>query len=522
MDTLPFDEAITAWAQLRKERDPGADAYYARHLLPEVARRFRASAEQAGAAYRGLVLVGSGQPDTTALLIDALNPERVAILLTAQTRGDGRRPGFTEQVLQRLAQIRPGRPLRCPPEQWLLPDRDHATTLATYQGLDDVLKAWPDLPHETIAVDLTGGKSTMTVGMAKAAYLLDLPSIYIESDPEPALNVPAPGTQRFERPPEPYAIFGDLERRRAREIFNRHDYAEAAAIFDRLEGSDVKHRPILDAAGIAVPHHDGFWAELARAYAAWDGFNLAQASRHLAALAAPRQPPTAELAQRIAAHRRSVAQVQRLVGIPRPTRPPRGANKATNDHYRYAMDQFADDQLKLLQERAGDGALLIIPALLATLYANGLRRAAQDRLDTATMLLYRCLELMSQQQLALQGVLTEWARDSLQRLAQRHPGLQRVNAVEKRVGTIALSEGYEILQAINDPFADQVNLPLIREATTIRNQSLLAHGFSFISEGDYQEFRTMVDATIAVWCAVHTIDWGATLAAATFCTYPNS
>lgn len=514
MATPPFTEAIGAWAQLRKARDPGADAYYARHLLPEVARRFRASAAQAGAAYRGLVLVGSGQPDTAALLIDALDPERVAFLLTAQTRGDGRRPGFTEQVLQRLAQIRPDRPTRCPPEQWLLPERDHATTLATYQGLDDVLRAWPDLPRATIAIDLTGGKSTMTVGMAKAAYLLDLPSVYIESETDPALNIPIPGTQRFERPPDPYAVFGDIERRRAGEIFNRYDYAEAAEVFRKLAQAGEAHQA--DRADRAWMHtDDAFWAGLADAYAAWDGFDLRAAAAALAGLT-----PPAALGAALAGQQASLALVQRLVGIPRPERNRRetwGAARA----YPAAMERFATEQLGLLQERDAGGRPLVIPALLAMLYANGLRRAAQDRLDTATMLLYRCLELMSQQQLALQGVLTEWARDSLQRLAQRHPRLQQVTAVEKRAGTVALGVGYEILQQIDDPFASRVNLPLIREAAEIRNQSLLAHGFSFVSEGDYREFRTVVDATIGVWCTVHQIDWGATLAAATFCAYPN-
>lgn len=515
MDALPFTEAIRAWAQLRRERDPGADAYYARYLLPEVARRFRASVAQAGAAYRGLVLVGSGQPDTAALLIDALDPERVAILLTDQTRGDGRRPGFAEQVQQRLAQIRPDWPLRCPPEGWLMTERDHATTLATYQGLDDVLRAWPDLPRTLIAVDLTGGKSTMTVGMAKAAYLLDLPSVYIESESDPDLNIPIPGTQRFERPPDPYAVFGDIERRRAGEIFNRYDYAEAAEVFRRLAQAGAA--PQADRADRAWRHtDDAFWAGVADAYAAWDGFDLRAAMARLSRLT-----PPAPLVASLAKQQASLALVQRLVGIPRPERNRRETWGAVSS-YLAAMERFAAQQLALLQERDAGGRPLVIPALLAMLYANGLRRAAQDRLDTATMLLYRCLELMSQQQLALQGVLTEWARDSLQRLAQRHPRLQHVTAVEKRAGTVALGVSYEILKLIDDPFARQVQLQQLREAAEIRNQSLLAHGFSFISRDDYQAFRAVVDATIGVWCAIHQIDWGAALATATFCAYPDS
>jgi hypothetical protein len=54
----------------------------------EQLERFRERTAEHRGTYRGLILLGSKQrsPTTAALLIDALQPARVAFLLTAETR----------------------------------------------------------------------------------------------------------------------------------------------------------------------------------------------------------------------------------------------------------------------------------------------------------------------------------------------------------------------------------------------------------------------------------------------------
>ncbi|MFN3374825.1 MAG: hypothetical protein ACK44M_14820 [Chloroflexus sp.] len=64
-----------------------------------------------------------------------------------------------------------------------------------YRALRVIIEKWSDLPREQIFVDLTAGTKMMSVGLAKAAYALDLGTIYIESDYEQ--NRPKPGTQRL-------------------------------------------------------------------------------------------------------------------------------------------------------------------------------------------------------------------------------------------------------------------------------------------------------------------------------------
>ncbi len=76
--------------------------------FPDMFASFRTTV--GGCTFRGLVLVGALQADTPALLIAGLNPERVAFLLTDQSR-----PKLAE-VRQRLAQIADRAPLRCSPD----------------------------------------------------------------------------------------------------------------------------------------------------------------------------------------------------------------------------------------------------------------------------------------------------------------------------------------------------------------------------------------------------------------------
>ena len=165
--------------------------------FPEIFASFRATAD--GCAFRGLVLVGTLQADTPALLIAGLNPERVAFLLTDQSRPK------LDEVRQRLAQVADQAPLRCSPDEWFCPDGDYSSVLSVYTGLRAVLDRWRDLERHEIAVDLTGGKSTMTVGLAKAAHVLRLAAVYVDSDY--ADGRPIPGTQRLATPEDPYCIF---------------------------------------------------------------------------------------------------------------------------------------------------------------------------------------------------------------------------------------------------------------------------------------------------------------------------
>lgn len=76
-----FEQHVEACRSLKLA---ARDVYYNAHIWPEVWRRFVERTNLAEYHYRGLILPGTLQSATAALLIGALNPERIAWLLTSE------------------------------------------------------------------------------------------------------------------------------------------------------------------------------------------------------------------------------------------------------------------------------------------------------------------------------------------------------------------------------------------------------------------------------------------------------
>lgn len=410
-----------------------------------------------------LILTGTGQTDTAALLLAALQPQRVAFLLTPETNT------FPERVAQQID--------RSPDPNWLRKTARYTDINQVYRALRAIIEDWSDLPRAQILVDLTGGTKMMSVGLAKAAYALDLDTIYIESDYQQ--NKPVPGTQRLIAPPDPYEVFGDLEAEEAARAFNTHDYLSAARIYADL----ARRVPEPDQATYAALE------QLAVAYTQWEAFDLQAAAQTL----------------------------QRLLSKPLPV-------KLTHHHNTLQSQQAAlariVQTIRTMSQPARALATLqdldaVLP-LLGSLHANALRREAQQRFDTAALLRYRCLELMSQHRLATYGVLAE--EPDLNALKQRFPNLeQRYRQVERSLGfqerglqsnrngaynPITLLNGYMLLAALNDPLMHHVKPIDIRNRSRARNQSILAHGFRQISEAEYRDFVTVVEQLLDQFFAI--------------------
>ncbi|NTW03811.1 MAG: TIGR02710 family CRISPR-associated protein [Oscillochloris sp.] len=424
---------------------------------------FRTRAPDPGC--RALIILGTRQPITAALLIGALPVERVAFLLTDET---GSLPAQVAALLDRHA------------DDWLCPPGDHSTTLRVYEGVKAVLTAWPDLECAQIAVDVTGGLKPMSVGLEKAAHLLGLKTLYIESDyrlsPD-GKSAPVPGSQRLIIPPNPYVVFGDLEAAEARRLFHAHDYMSAQRMFADL----VRRVPMPDGLTYAT------YADLARAYAAWDAFDLPLAEQVLVGLVATPIPPLLD-GNRICAQ---AAALQTLVMVAR---------------HAAGRGQEALRTLASVPQ--------VLP-LLGSLYANARRREDQGRYDTAALLRYRCLELISQHRLARWGVLSEQPDFGLV-LAQipdferryervvRGQGRRRFYGLPDRA--FGLFVGYMLLAALDDDLVCDYPIAQIEQRTAARNASILAHGYRLITQADYAQFAGVVDDVLDRFFVVSNAD----------------
>jgi CRISPR-associated protein (TIGR02710 family) len=410
--------------------------------------------------FEGLILLGTERHNITAgLLLGTLSAPRVAFLTTRQTRDF---PQYIADLLGVSA------------DRWHCPPEDHSTTLQVYRTVRQLRDSWAEIVDPSkIAVDVTGGQKPMSVGLEKAAHVLGLTTIYVESDywpPDSGQRGPQPGTQRLVIPPDPFTVFGDLEAAEAMRLCRAHDYLGAERIFRALAQR--------------VPPPDGLryatFADLAQAYAAWDSFDLLQAEQTLAGLVARHMPAPFDHTHIQA----QAAALQRLVGI---------AQRA-GSRGRQARETLADVEA-------------VLP-LLGSLHANALRREAQGRYDTAALLRYRCLELISQHRLATWGIATE--QPDFREVLRRQPRFDELyRAVEARVGfeprglprphrngrvsPIALFGGYMLLAALDDPLVAQYDIRRIRERAEARNKSILAHGYRLITHAEYQQFAGVVE-----------------------------
>jgi CRISPR-associated protein (TIGR02710 family) len=418
---------------------------------------FRARTADPG--YRALILLGTRQATTAALLIGTLPVARVGFLLTNATHT------LPDQVAALLGRSADG---------WVCPDGDHSTTLRVYAGLRQLIELWGDLDRAMIAVDVTGGLKPMSVGVEKAAHLLGLTTIYVQSEYEKLPDgraVPKPGTQWLEIPPDPYLVFGDLEAAEATRQYRQHDYAIAAQAFSTL------------AARVPLPVGARYaaLAALAAMYAAWDVLDFTQALVQANALLALPLSDLSDLAPHAARLAEQRAMLGRLVDV------------ATSVVRR---DEAARQTL------ADADAML---PLLGTLHAAALRRAAQGRYDFAALFRYRCLELISQHRLASYGILCN--RPDYRTAGVASATLrERFVAVQQTVGrkdlkklperNIALFDGYMLLAALDDPLVRGYTIKQIEERSQARNLSVLAHGYQLIGPTEYNEFATVVDEIV--------------------------
>jgi CRISPR-associated protein (TIGR02710 family) len=417
----------------------------------EQLQRFRERTANHRGRFKGLILPGTGKHNITAgLLIGALEPARVAFLLTDQTR----------DMPQRVAQA-----LNTSPDGWFVPEGDYSDTDTIYSGIKEVLNEWADLSPSEIAADVTGGLALMSVGIAKATHVLNLNTIYVKSDYD---GKPIPGTQWLEFPPDPYTVFGDLESAEARRLYNTHDYSGAQRIFANLE----ERVPEPDASIYRA------YATLSETYAHWDVFNWREANIAIERLLNAPLPPNIE-------PERSRLQKQHAM-----------LQRLNADTARLAANKLPQSLLEDLDS--------ILP-LLGILRSNAQRRAAQGRYDMAAMFLYRCLELMSQHRLAGHGILTE--RPDYGAIRKRIPDLDtRYRNIERSLfrnsygieegRSINLLNGYMLLKALDDSLIHDFDLKQIRNSVKARNNSMLAHGFRLIDEKEYQQFREVVDKIV--------------------------
>lgn len=421
----------------------------------------------------GLILPVGTSPEPLILSVSAIKPEKVLFLHTAET----------EYVLDAIVDN-----TNLKARQWDKRTIDPANPTHIYREIKEAWIRWGK--RRDIAVDFTGGTKSMSGGAAMAGALLGAQLVYIANRkylPDPYRR-PEPGSEYLEFVPNPYDVFGDLEEKEAANRFHRFDFAGAEIILESL------------AEKAAYPRRYSALASLAAGYKAWDDLDFLQACSCL--------EETIDAVETLSHHKG----MGPSFGLVKNIELLRTQLEQLEEVAHHMPSKCDDSTLSLLQDPD------VTASLLFSIYASAERKEKRREYDTASLLLYRLVELMAQRRLASYGIDTGKPNYSALESFSREQLVERINITREDLEwqpisnlphPISLADGYMLLEALDDPYGlapAGVNWKRFLTETRRRNHSILAHGFIFIPEKQYNQFKQMVDLLLDLFCAVEGIE----------------
>lgn len=429
-------------------------------VLPCEAERLRREAQrrrdQGEEPFDLLFVTVGAQADSPALAIIA-TPARFVVLLHTN-----KEQGHAEEVVNRLGLLAKGASLRS--------IGDGTRILDLYRVCFD---EWQTRGRpRRVAFDLTGGLKTMSAGAAAAGFAIPGGAVfYIEAD-QPRIH----GTnfwinERRINLENPFVVFGEIRRESARALLASRAYPAAAVLYQELAGQTRQPG-------------DDFRARLAKGYAAFDALRFEEAASILGGLA-----------HDLDARERDTPALRHDVIIAGRAQVRANAEGAhlLRDLVSTVGDQQNTDPLTERKVLVADGCREFIALLLAA----AARQHAARQFDVAGLLAYRASEAVVTRRLALRGgidpsnvdwhVLTSAAGCGVADFVKRYNDASKnkeyhldANSLPSRLGRAPAFNA--LAAAFPDDVALAIDIKKFGGLGEARNRSLLAHGFSQLSE----------------------------------------
>jgi len=384
---------------------------------------------------RILIVTVGGSPEPIVTSIAQSKPDRIYFLCS-------------QESLETLGDIRTEAKVEHKPCQSEIID-----------GIDDLNKCYADslrllhnlrseFPDAEIIADYTGGTKSMTAGLAAAA--LDAKGItlgLVTGDRFDLIQVTG-GTQSLRTT---HAIGIHLERRlqTISSCFRTFDHPAAISwLEETLALSDIEHqkRATLQR-----------WLSLARALHSWDKFEHASAWNIL--------------------HNYRAEYTELVMFL-----------EAVLWSRKKLDSDFGRQELPGLSKSGKGHGYEVVEDL----FLNAQRRAAQHRFDDAVARLYRALELAAQTRLKLSYDI-DTGDVSLERLPlELREDYQKLAGLKGKI-KLPLTPAFELLAKLADFRPEPLGVLYrqhenqVKDFLSIRNKSLLAHGFTPVSAGDYEK-----------------------------------
>ena len=450
MQKAEFDVLVEKWKEMdynsSEEKNVASD-FYDQHIFPYVKELFKNDPNNhQDKEYDGLILPLGYSPEPLILSILAIKPERVGLLYTQET----------ERLLSRIQNE-----TKFPFHQLYKREIDGSSTVDVYRAIMELYEVWGRPTN--VAVDITGGKKSMVGGAAMAGAALEADIFYVDNT-KFTQGKPEPCTEYLSLLDNPYTVFGDLEVEKARDLYNRHDYAGARRIFDQLKKQ-------VGNTHLATVHEA--YGLLCAVYEAWDNLDFEEELNTIdQLLGILGQFSLIELSEFL----------------------PRLENQKTALE---DLQAIADDEKTALCISKGFHFAFM-------LYHSALRRENQGKLDMACLLLYRLLEWIGQHRLAQYGIDSsqpDYSQpdlnkvDLLDKYKTKREDLYKKDKrnIESLPSPIALIDGFLVLNALSDQIVEGLNWHALRGQVEMRNKNIFAHGINKISPDNYEKFKSTVE-----------------------------
>ena len=194
-----FDECVREWKSMDRSTDDErnqASEFYDNKVFPFIKDVFLGKPENCrpeGKEYGGLILTVGLSPEPLILSICALKPTQLSLLYTQET----------EKFLQRIEKEALAIGITAVSKHEI----GGSDVVEIYEIVKKQYDDW-EIHPDKLAVDITGGKTSMAAGAAMAGCVLGADIYYVDSGEFlPEFRKPAPGTEYLNLLANPYVVF---------------------------------------------------------------------------------------------------------------------------------------------------------------------------------------------------------------------------------------------------------------------------------------------------------------------------
>jgi CRISPR-associated protein (Cas_Cas02710) len=457
MSTSPEITRLTEeWIELlQTSGEEAALEYYSDKiipaLLPMLHEKFKDTHNRI-VQYDGLISLLGFAPDTVILTYHFIRPETLVVIHTKETKQ------FLDTVLRHT---------KVPVASFFHESFSETPYTDIYRALESALKRFPK--GSRIAIELTGGKKTMSGALAIASGILEIDLLYIDyTKYMPEYRKPRPESTYMQLVGNPLKLpvdlFSEIEIERAVNFFNVGKYDMSRTLFEQASQR------------MATPRAAEVCADLSHLYVQWNMFAFKES------------------------HEMSVNLFDKLIRF----------IDQISAIFRFDVDRLKKQMSTLLDLSQGNRV-----SLLFNFYFSAERYQRNGQNDIAALLYYRTIESVFENALkdtneGFEGENPIYSLLTNDEIALRDDFIRHRSTVYKAneqsdiqfPSQLGMFDALCLLCALNHRITQKIKLGRVAHIARIRNRSVYAHGIQPIDTASISDIRKLAVDALEEYLAV--------------------